>query len=420
MMRHRFLNIARFTAACCAFLLPVLGSAQTAPLAGDSYITPGSALPYGGATGIVVGGASASKGLLLFDLSGLPGPASNVAWARLRLYVYKVNTPGAIDISQASAPWAEATVTGVGGPSAGASVQSGIAINSPGWVTVDVTTQVASWLSGNPNNGLMLSANPASTEIFIDSKESISTSHPATLEVVFSGAAGAPGVPGAPGATGATGAAGLAGAAGPAGNTGAVGPAGPAGVAGATGTTGPAGATGATGASGPAGPAGVAGATGATGPFGPTGATGATGPSGPAGVAGATGPTGFSGAPGVNGAAGPSGPAGPAFSNTDSVSPGALTNGATISGADTHFVFMVDNSAVAPTIQLPLASSGAGKQIRLQATVPYNTLGLTVVPQGADGIWDSNFPPGLTTLTHQSGMTLVSDGVNRWLLLWVN
>jgi len=161
----------------------------------------------------------------------------------------------------------------------------------------------------------------------------------------------------------------------------------------------------------------VNGPTGPTGPVGPTGATGAAGSAGPAGAAGPTGPTGALGAPGAPGPAGATGPVGPA-ANHDSVT--TLSNGAVIANSDTHFVFLVDNSTTAATIQLPSAASGAGKQIRLQATVPYNGHLLTVIPGGSDGIWDTNFPPALTSQSQQAGITLVSDGASRWLVLWTN
>ena len=119
--------------------------------------------------------------------------------------------------------WSEATVSGVGGPAPGAPVQSGIAISSTGWVTLDVTAQLISWLNGSPNNGLIITANPSSTSVFFDSKENVSTSHPATLEVVFSGTAGAPGLTGPPGAVGLPGSTGAGGPVGPTGDTGPIG-----------------------------------------------------------------------------------------------------------------------------------------------------------------------------------------------------
>jgi Collagen triple helix repeat (20 copies) len=422
MMSHRFSNTVRCLAAGCIFLLPAMVWGETAPLVGDAFINSGSALNFGTLTTINIGGATGSQGLLLFDLSQLSGPGNRVAWARLRLYVDRVTAAGAVDIAAADASWSEATVSGVGGPAPGTPVQSGVAISSTGWVTLDVTGQVVSWLNGSPNNGLIISANPASTTVFFDSKENVSTSHPATLEVVFSGAPGAPGLTGLPGASGLPGSTGSAGPVGPTGDTGPIGATGPTGPAGPAGATGPAGPTGPNGVAGATGPAGPAGAAGPTGPAGPIGPTGPTGPTGLSGAVGPTGPIGNTGALGLTGPAGPAGPTGPAFSNTDSLSATTLTNGAAIANADTHFVFLVDTSTGNATIQLPKASSGAGKQIRLQATNPWNGHLINAIPQtgSGDGIWDTNFPPALTIVTQQSGITLVSDGGTRWLVLWTN
>ena len=417
-MSHKFSKLAWFLAAGWA-LLPVLARGETAPLAGDTYIVTGDASNHGGLTAISVGGGTAAQGLLVFDLSHLSGTAARVARARLWFYVSKVSFPGPVNIAAANAPWSESTVSGVGGPAPGTVVASGVPTTTVGWVEVDVTAQVISWLGGSPNDGFIISAQIPSTTIYIDSKESVTTSHAAFLDVLFSGAAGPAGPTGAQGPAGTTGAAGPAGSAGATGNTGAPGPAGVTGVAGPTGPTGPVGATGPAGAIGAAGVVGVSGPTGPTGPVGPTGATGAAGSAGPAGAAGPTGPTGALGAPGAPGAAGATGPAG-AAANHDSVSPTVLVNGSVIADSDTHFVFLVDNSTSAATITLPHASSGAGKQIRLQATVPYNTRLITVIPTGSDGIWDTNFPPALTSQSQQAGITLVSDGVSRWLVLWTN
>jgi len=420
-MRQRHFNSIGCLAAGCVLLLPALGWGGTAPLAGDAFINTGDAANYGGLTTINIGGAPASKGLLLFDLSHLSGGASNVAWARLRFYVSTATVGGAVDIAAASASWAEASVSGVGGPSAGAAVASGVAIGSTGWVTVDVTAQLISWLNGSPNNGLILTANPSSTTVFLDSKESVSTSHAATLEVVFSGAAGPVGPAGPAGPAGATGVSGAAGPTGPVGDTGPQGPAGPPGPSGPQGPGGPPGGPGANGPAGAAGPAGPAGAPGAAGPTGPPGPAGATGATGAAGPTGGVGPTGFTGSNGPPGATGATGAIGTPFSNTDYQDPTTLANGAVIGDADTHFVFLVNNSAVVPTVSLPHANSGAGKQIRLQATVPYNGHTLNIVTQGSDGIWDAQAGgPALTSFTPQGGITLVSDGGTRWLVLWTN
>ena len=53
------------------------------------------------------------------------------------------------------------------------------------FVTVDVTTAVQNWIGGvTPNNGFLIQAN-VSTDVHFDSKESITTSQPATLPIVL-------------------------------------------------------------------------------------------------------------------------------------------------------------------------------------------------------------------------------------------
>ena len=68
--------------------------------------------------------------------------------------------------------------------------------------------------------------------MFLDSKESVSTSHPASLNILWRGPAGATGATGAPGAVGARGATGPTGLTGATGATGATGPAGPSSLSG--------------------------------------------------------------------------------------------------------------------------------------------------------------------------------------------
>jgi hypothetical protein len=103
----------------------------------------------------------------------------------------------------------------------------------------------------------------------------------------------------------------------------------------------------------------------------------------------------------------------------DFVDATTLVNGNTIPSASTSLVFFINNASGAATITLPLANSLAGKQIRLQATNPDNGNAITVQRQGTDQIFSLvKDPPGETSLTRSNGMTLASDGVNRWLVLW--
>jgi hypothetical protein len=463
-------NLIR-TAAVFALLLPALCLADTVPLAGDAHIKPGNAANFGGLPTINIGGGDGWEGLLLFDLTKLPPgvTGANVGSATLRLFVNNVATAGAIDIAAANAPWAEATVNGstppVPGP--GAAVALGIPVTtSRVYVSVDVTNQVKAWLNGSPNNGFIITADPGSTNVFFDSKENPSTSRPATLDIEFIGP---------PGPTGLTGPQGSAGAAGPAGATGTTGPTGPTGPAGATGVTGPTGPTGVTGPQGPTGSPGAQGSAGAAGPIGPTGPTGNQGPAGTAGPTGATGPTGPqgptgpvgpagaqgtvggvgptgstgptgatgaqgpTGAQGVTGGVGPTGPTGltgpqgppgptgaqgitgvtgPDFAHSFALSPTTLNSGDTISGGDTHQIFLVNNGSVSPTVTLPLANSGAGKFI----TIMGNTAGggaahpITINAQGADKIQADGLAPGSqkTSVSKSAPASFISDGVSKW------
>jgi collagen triple helix repeat protein len=465
-------NAIRCAVSGIALLVPALMLANTAPLTGDTYINPGSAGNFGALPGINLGGAAGAEGLLLFDLTKLPAGATGnqVVSATLRVFVNKVTFSGAIDLFAANAPWTEATVNGVTAPvpGPGAIIQSGIPVSSADqYIDVNVTAQVALWLNGGANDGFIFTAE-SSTSIVLDSKESGATSHPATLEILLTGAQGAmgsagpagppglngpAGAPGSQGPAGAPGPAGTPGPTGPTGPTGAIGLAGPTGVAGATGSLGAPGATGPTGPLGPVGFPGPAGSAGAQGPAGPAGAVGPTGPAGSAGATGAVGATGGTGAAGLTGppgmtgptgAAGPSGPggaagsqgpagsrgpmgsagaqgaAGAAFSNSWSVE-GPVSSGAVISAGDVNRAILVTNTSAA-TVTLPLANSASGKQILIQAAVNYNGSNtITINVQGGDHILNhnSNSPTGdgqATTCTVVNTAEFVSDGVSRWYL----
>jgi hypothetical protein len=330
----------------------------------------------------------------------------------------------------------------------------------PGFIAIDVTAAVQDWLNGTNNYGLILTSGPSpNSSIIMDSKESSTTSHAATLMVSLQ-AQGAPGPmgptgPTGVGATGPTGATGSAGPAGPTGvgstgptgatgsagtlgPTGATGSAGPLGPTGATGSAGPLGPTGATGSVGPAGPLGPTGATGSVGPLGPAGATGSVGPAGPLGPTGATGsagplgPTGATGSAGARGptgatgigSAGPIGPTGATGANgatgaTGTASPNltigansnaALANGGTISG--TSVVYFVQNGA---TVTLPAATT-AGQQLVL-FLVPATGSGFTIQPVGGETVENEQNPGSLLIA---GSAHLMSDGLGHWYTIYSN
>ena len=406
MRKLTFLKATRL-AAGCAFLLPILASADTAPLVGDAFVNPGSAANYGGLTTINVGGASGSQGLLLFDLSSFSG--GTVAWARLRVYVGQVSVAGTVDLGTANGAWSEATVNGTSGIGVGSAIGSA-AIASPAYLTFDVTGTVAAWLAApGTNHGFILTpdAGTPGVTVYFDSKESVATSHPATLEVVLVGPTGPTGPQGAQGPAGATGPAGLAG---PAGAIGPTGPTGPAGTIGATGSTGPTGATGPLGSAGPNGASGTTGPQGATGPTGSTGPTGPRGPTGPQGNAGPAGPTGPTGPAGTLGLPGPTGPTGPGFSNTFSIDTTVHSGSYTIPDNSTSVTLTTAGS----TITLPKASSVTGKKIWIVITNP-GTL-FTIQRQGGDLIFRGGFgagtDPGEASYQNSFPVEMYSNGTN--------
>ncbi len=409
-----------------AAIFQAAAGAQTAPLTGDAFIQPGVATNYGATPTVNVGGALGLQGLVQFDLTTLPPgtTAANVSSAYLRLFVNKVGAAGAIFVNVATSSWTESTVNGAGGaPGIGAFVAGPINVSVAGsYISIPVTAQVQAWLGGAPNNGLILTANPTSTSVFFDTKESTTTSHPAVLEIDVFGQSGATGAPGAAGPAGPTG------PTGPIGATGAQGDPGP---AGATGTTGPAGGTGPIGPTGPTGAAGAKGDTGSTGPAGPTGPQGnpglagapgpqgAVGPTGPVGNAGPQGPTGSQGLPGVTGPQGPTGPAG-LINNNFTISP--VQAPGTLPNTLTQSVILVNNTSnsLVP-VTLPAATT-VGEEIELVLN-DYRTIGgftasvsagagdrIFVFPGAtvcASGCTNTTFPVNYTAY-------FVSDGNHRW------
>jgi hypothetical protein len=322
-------------------------SAQITPGA-DAYTNIAAPSTNYGAAGLLSVDAGSATTYIQFDLSSIPAGAS-VSQATLKLYVNAVSTPGSFNVQYVSGAWTENTITSILAPALGAAIASNLSLagaDTNQYVLINITPAVVAWLNGSEaNNGLALVADGV-INVSFDSKENATTSHPAELDIVFSGAQGAAGPVGPAGARGRQGATGQSGAIGPAGPAGAAGPQGPIGL---TGAQGPAGANGTNGINGtgfnftqawspatnynpydvvtyngstydatvaiPSGgnppgassswaliaQAGVAGAAGAPGSQGPQGMQGAAGPQGPIGLTGAAGPAGANGTNGSNG-----------------------------------------------------------------------------------------------------------------------
>src|SRR5689334_6094862 len=102
---------ARVLAVLGCAMLPVLAMADTAPITGDTYITPGNATVNGALPIMNIGAAGGtSQGLVMFNLGGVPANTP-ITFARLRFYVSTLTTSGSISLYTANAAWSEDTVS---------------------------------------------------------------------------------------------------------------------------------------------------------------------------------------------------------------------------------------------------------------------------------------------------------------------
>lgn len=166
-------------------LLSLSLGAQQLTLLGDTYVDSIGA-NHGTSSSMIVGGGNGAQALLQFDIGTLPTgtTAANVAKAVLFVYVNTVGSTGNITVNEAASAWTERTVTTA--PSVGSSVAATSVANDtyPGFLAIDVTAAVQDWLNGVSNFGLIISTGPLpNAVVLLDTKESTSTSHPASLMV---------------------------------------------------------------------------------------------------------------------------------------------------------------------------------------------------------------------------------------------
>jgi hypothetical protein len=215
------LHPRRFFAGTAVFVLVMCHGlmAQTISPSDDAHVN--SAFPsvnFGNSPFLEVGGTSLA--FVKFNLSTLPAGTGTAAGTKVNLvlWVNRIGTAGSIQVSEATGAWTESTVTFSSQPSTGTAVGPVTAGTGSQFVSIDVTNSFQKWI-GAPalNQGFVLSG-IGSTDVFLDSKESVTTSHAPALQLIQAGPAGPQGPTGATGATGATG------PAGPAGATGATGP----------------------------------------------------------------------------------------------------------------------------------------------------------------------------------------------------
>ncbi len=163
------------------------------PVLGDATISSTSASSnFGGLTTLNTGAGSSA--LIQFNLSALPPAllASSVQRATLSLWIDRLSAAGSVAIAPVNGPWTEGAVTLNSAPAAGAVVGVVPVTQVSSWITLDVTGLVQTWIATPSSNfGIQVSPSVASpnTNVSFDSKENISTSHPARLDLVLSSAA---------------------------------------------------------------------------------------------------------------------------------------------------------------------------------------------------------------------------------------
>jgi hypothetical protein len=211
--------------SACALILALCslrtGIAAEGIVAADTYVNNSNnpAQNFGTAVNLNVG--NGSYALIQFSISTIPPatPVSSIS-AALTFFVNKVTFSGGVDIYAVNSPWTEYGVTFNTAPQLGNLIWQNVPVATDGFVTVDISSQVQSWFT-NPGANFGIAILPSSVTpamvATLDSKENISTSHPAVIQLTITGATGATG---------------------PAGPTGPQGPAGPAGSGGITALTG--------------------------------------------------------------------------------------------------------------------------------------------------------------------------------------
>ena len=144
---------------------------------------------FGSLSQLSIGGGT--RALIQFSLTSLPAgvTGSSLSKATLVLYVDTITVPGALDIGLVGGPWSEASVTSATAPPIGA-VLGSVVTSTTNYVAVDITSAVANWINspaGNYGIAVSPSAGAPNTQVYVDSKESSSTSHAARLEITLTG-----------------------------------------------------------------------------------------------------------------------------------------------------------------------------------------------------------------------------------------
>ncbi len=197
-----------------------LTHAQQVVLVGDSQINSAAVNTVYGANP-TLNVSPTNSVLLQFNLADyLPAgvTASQVLIAKLVVFPDAIGTGGLVNVYRVLDPWTEGAVTYATRPAIVGNTTCTLSIGMPyTFHDCNVTSLVQNWITNPANNfGIELTAN-GTTNITIDSKENVNTSHPAVLVVDLSGPAGPQGATGPVGPQGPAGPQGPQGPAGPAG-----------------------------------------------------------------------------------------------------------------------------------------------------------------------------------------------------------
>jgi hypothetical protein len=142
-----------------------------------------------------------------FDLAVLPKD-SVITQATLRIFVNRVDAPGALTVNTVSADWSERTLTHANAPALVPLPSPPLVVaatNKERYVNYDITALVQEWQANTrPNFGLAITPPVVGTpvKVALDSKESDDTSHPMEIEVALEGLRGEKGDKGDTGAQG--------------------------------------------------------------------------------------------------------------------------------------------------------------------------------------------------------------------------
>ena len=121
-----------------------------------------------------------------FDLTSLPAgmAVTSISKVNLVLWVNRIGTPGSIQVAEAAGPWSESTITATAAPSSGTVVGTATAGTGDQFIYIDVTSSFQKWLAmPSVNEGFVITG-VEGTAVYLDSKESVTTSHQPTLQIV--------------------------------------------------------------------------------------------------------------------------------------------------------------------------------------------------------------------------------------------